>query len=166
MKEKGWDPSITAAFEVSKDVQEALVNFRPVVALETTIYTHGFPYPDNTALALSLERIVRENGATPATIGIVDGVATVGLSPDQILTIAQSAGKPETMKISRKDIPYILGKVRLLCLCHYGRELCIADELVEGNANRGEEGMGRGEKRRGGCWEKWLTWVRVLWARR
>ena len=83
----------------------------PVVALETTIYTHGFPYPDNVALALDLEAIVRRNGGVPATIGILDGVAKVGLTNEELTALASSAGKSETMKVSRRDIPYILGLV-------------------------------------------------------
>jgi pseudouridine-5'-phosphate glycosidase len=84
---------------------------KPVVALETTIYTHGFPYPDNVALALELEGIVRSNGAVPATIGILDGVARIGLSTEELIALTSSAGKPETMKVSRRDIPYIIGMV-------------------------------------------------------
>lgn len=100
--------------KVSDKVRHALNHNRPVVALETTIYTHGFPYPDNVALAVGLEDIVRQNGAIPATIGILNGVARIGLSKDEITELASSAGKPETMKVSRRDLPYILGMVSLL----------------------------------------------------
>jgi len=102
-------PTDDVHFKVSEEVKDAVETNKPVVALETTIYTHGFPYPDNVALALDLETIVRRNGGVPATIGVLEGVARVGLSPEQITTIASSAGKPETMKVSRRDIPYILG---------------------------------------------------------
>ena len=98
-------------FKVSPEVNDALQTRKPVVALETTIYTHGFPYPDNVALALDLESIVRRNGGVPATIGILDGVARVGMTTEQLRDITASAGKPETMKVSRRDIPYILGLV-------------------------------------------------------
>lgn len=98
-------------FKVSEEVRHAVATNTPVVALETTIYTHGFPFPNNVALALELESIVRQNGAVPATIGILDGVARVGLSETEIREVASAAGKPETMKISRRDLPYILGKV-------------------------------------------------------
>lgn len=99
---------------VSEEVKKALLHHKPVVALETTIYTHGFPYPDNVQLALDLEAIVRKNGAIPATIAIIDGVARVGLSEDEITTLASAAGKPETMKVSRRDLPYIMGMVSSL----------------------------------------------------
>jgi len=96
---------------VSDEVGAAIQSNQPVVALETTIYTHGFPYPDNVALALNLESVVRQNGAVPATIGILNGVARVGLSGEEITTLASSTGKPGTMKVSRRDLPYILGMV-------------------------------------------------------
>lgn len=98
-------------FQVSEEVLEAVHSQRPVVALETTIYTHGFPYPDNVALALDLESIVRRNGGVPATIGILDGVAKVGMTTEELRRITASAGSPETMKVSRRDLPYILGLV-------------------------------------------------------
>lgn len=84
---------------------------KPIVALETTIYTHGFPYPDNVALALDLESIVRRNGGVPATIGILEGVARVGMTTEELKRITAAAGDPETMKVSRRDLPYILGLV-------------------------------------------------------
>lgn len=98
-------------FRISPEVFQAVRNNVPVVALETTIYTHGFPYPENLALALDLEKIVRANGAIPATIGVVEGVARIGLTSEEITTLAAGAGKPETMKVSRRDLPYILGMV-------------------------------------------------------
>jgi hypothetical protein len=96
---------------ISHEVLWATRNNRPVVALESTIYTHGFPYPDNLSLAFDLERIVRDHGAIPATIGIIDGVACIGVSKEELTTLASSAGNPRTMKISRRDLPFILGKV-------------------------------------------------------
>ncbi|RDW85171.1 hypothetical protein BP6252_02761 [Coleophoma cylindrospora] len=100
---------LSEILKISPEVQHALKTFKPVVALETTIYTHGFPHPDNTALALQLESVVRANGGVPATIGILDGKAHVGLTSDEILRITEAAGDKATMKISRRDLPYILG---------------------------------------------------------
>ncbi|KAF4635169.1 hypothetical protein G7Y89_g2929 [Cudoniella acicularis] len=94
---------------ISADVAMAVANGSPVVALESTIYTHGFPYPQNVDLALDLEATVRTLGGIPATIGVVDGVIRVGLTREEIITLASAAGKPETMKVSRRDIPYIVG---------------------------------------------------------
>jgi hypothetical protein len=90
-----------------------------VVALETTIYTHGYPYPENVRLALDLEKIVRANGAIPATIGVVRGVAKVGLTNEELMTLAAGAGKPEMMKVSRRDLPYILGMVCTIIFCFH-----------------------------------------------
>ncbi|KAL9638664.1 MAG: hypothetical protein Q9204_001416 [Flavoplaca sp. TL-2023a] len=94
---------------VSDEIKAAVHSKKPVVALETTIYTHGFPYPENTALASHLESIVRLNGGVPATIGVLNGVARVGLSPEEIIELASSAGKPDTRKVSRRDLGYICG---------------------------------------------------------
>jgi pseudouridylate synthase / pseudouridine kinase len=101
-------------FEVSEEVYWGVADKKPVVALETTIYTHGFPYPDNVALASHLESVVRMNGGIPATIGVLHGVARVGLSPEELIELASAAGKTETMKISRRDLPYITGLVCFL----------------------------------------------------
>jgi pseudouridine-5'-phosphate glycosidase/pseudouridine kinase len=80
-----------------------------VVALETTIYTHGFPYPDNVALASHLESVVRVNGGVPATIGIVDGIARVGLSPEELIKLTSSASNANTLKLSRRDLSFVCG---------------------------------------------------------
>lgn len=74
---------------------------------------HRVPYPDNTALASRLESIVRTNGGIPATIGVLNGVARVGFSADELIELTASAGRPETRKVSRRDLPYILGLVFL-----------------------------------------------------
>lgn len=96
-------------YQVSEEVQQAIAEHRPVVALETTIYTHGFPYPDNLSLASRLESLVRVNGGVPATIGVLDGVARVGFAADELGRLVSSAGKPETLKISRRDFGFALG---------------------------------------------------------
>ncbi|XMA20659.1 hypothetical protein WAI453_013450 [Rhynchosporium graminicola] len=95
--------------QLASEVSTALGSNQPVVALESTIYTHGFPYPANVDLALGLEEIVRSNGAVPATIGILKGKARIGMTKEEVIELASSAGKPDTMKVSRRDLPYILG---------------------------------------------------------
>ena len=77
----------------------------------------GFPHPENTALATHLESVVRANGAVPATIGILDGVARVGLSAEELIQLTAAAGKPETRKVSRRDLAPILGLVS--CFVNY-----------------------------------------------
>ncbi|EOD48525.1 hypothetical protein UCRNP2_4736 [Neofusicoccum parvum UCRNP2] len=103
---------VNSVLHISDEVKEALhgAKKKPVVALETTIYTHGFPYPDNVALASHLESVVRTMGGVPATIGILDGVARVGLDPEELIRIAASAGKEDTLKVSRRDLAYACGK--------------------------------------------------------
>ncbi|KAI4117355.1 MAG: hypothetical protein LQ345_002393 [Seirophora villosa] len=84
--------------KISDEIQEALHSKKPVVALETTIYTHGFPYPQNTALASHLESVVRAHGGIPATIGVLNGVARVGLNAEELIELTASAAKPDTRK--------------------------------------------------------------------
>ncbi|PIA96233.1 Pseudouridine-5'-phosphate glycosidase [Cercospora beticola] len=92
-------------FRVSEEVQQAIAEKKPVVALESTIYTHGFPYPDNLALASKLESLVRLNGGVPATIGILEGVARVGLGADELVRLVSAPAA----KISRRDFGFVLG---------------------------------------------------------
>ena len=96
-------------FQISEEVRQAISERRPVVALETTIYTHGFPYPDNLALASRLESLVRIHGGVPATIGILDGVAHVGMGADQLMRLVSCAGQPNLRKVSRRDFGFVLG---------------------------------------------------------
>ena len=65
---------------IREDAREALAAGRPVVALESTIISHGMPYPKNVETARNVERIVREHGAVPVTIGVIDGVGVVGMT--------------------------------------------------------------------------------------
>jgi Indigoidine synthase A like protein len=100
-------PSDSSIFKISPEVREALeTGSKPVVALETTIYTHGFPHPQNKELAIKLESVVRENGGVPATIGILRGVCHVGMSLEELDTLL-TAQKP--LKISRRDFAYAMG---------------------------------------------------------
>ena len=73
----------------------------------------GFPYPENVALASNLESIVRVNGGVPATIGVLNGVARVGLAADELIELAASAGQRDTRKVSRRDLGAICGLVRI-----------------------------------------------------
>lgn len=99
----------SSLFQVSEEVQQALSEKRPVVALETTIYTHGFPYPANMALATNLESLVRQNGGVPATIGILDGIARVGFPSKDLERLISDHNSPNLLKISRRDIGFALG---------------------------------------------------------
>ena len=70
--------------KISEEVKNAIANGLPVVALESTIISHGMPYPKNVQTAYEVEETVRKNGAIPATIGIIDGVPVVGMSKEEI----------------------------------------------------------------------------------
>ena len=94
--------------DVNPEVAEAVAAGRPVVALESTIISHGMPYPQNVETALNVERIVRENGAVPATIAILGGRLKAGLTADEI-TYLGKAGTNVT-KASRRDLPVIVAK--------------------------------------------------------
>lgn len=90
---------------INPEVKAALKEGKPVVALESTIISHGMPYPKNVETALKVESIIRENGAIPATIAILDGVLKVGLTEEEIETLGKVPG---VIKTSRRDIPFIV----------------------------------------------------------
>ncbi len=93
--------------DYSKEVEDALKDDRPVIALESTIIAHGFPYPDNIELALELEEQAREAGVIPATVAIIDGEIKVGLSNEELEFIAKSS---DVKKASLRDLPVLLSK--------------------------------------------------------
>ena len=92
--------------DIKPEIAEALQNNRPVVALESTIISHGMPYPKNMETALQVESVVREEGAVPATIALIDGKIKVGLNQNEIELLAKKGR--EVVKTSRRDIPYVL----------------------------------------------------------
>ncbi|MFN3431122.1 MAG: pseudouridine-5'-phosphate glycosidase [Candidatus Sericytochromatia bacterium] len=89
------------------DVRAALAEGRPVVALESTIITHGMPYPANVETALAVEAVIREGGAVPATIAIVDGKMRVGLTQPEIEALARAE---HVVKCSRRDLPVVIAR--------------------------------------------------------
>jgi len=90
--------------DINPEVKEALEKGKPVVALESTIISHGMPYPKNLETAREVEEIIRKRGAVPATIGIMKGRLKVGLTEEELLYFAREKG---IIKTSRRDIPYI-----------------------------------------------------------
>ena len=97
-----------ALLDLSAEVSQALAEKRPVVALESTIITHGMPYPENLQTALMLEDIVRAGGATPATIAVIEGRFKVGLSREDLEKLAQLSGG--VVKASRRDLSAIVAR--------------------------------------------------------
>ena len=94
--------------EISPEVQAALAEGKPVVALESTIISHGMPYPQNVETAMNVEQIVRQNGAVPATIAIIGGKLKAGLSADEIEYLGKK-GYAVT-KASRRDLPVLVAR--------------------------------------------------------
>lgn len=92
---------------INSRVETAIQQKRPVVALESTIISHGMPYPENVKTALLLEDIISKAGAVPATIGIIDGEIVVGMSPNQIEEFGKRQG---IRKVSRRDLPVVIAQ--------------------------------------------------------
>jgi pseudouridine-5'-phosphate glycosidase len=90
---------------LTDEVKKALSNGKPVVALESTIIAHGMPYPQNVTTALEVEEIIRNEGAIPATIAILDGKLCVGLDREQLEYLGKTKG---VWKVSLRDMPYVL----------------------------------------------------------
>ena len=94
--------------DVSPEVSAALAAGKPVVALESTIISHGMPYPQNVKTALEVEQIIRDNGAVPATIAIIGGRLKAGLTPAEIEYFGKKG--PEIAKASRRDLPVLVAR--------------------------------------------------------
>jgi pseudouridine-5'-phosphate glycosidase len=93
--------------DIKPEIKIALSQNKPVVALESTIISHGMPYPQNVETAKKCEDIVRKNGAIPATIGILNGILKVGLDDQELEIMGKS---PNILKVSRRDIPLVVSK--------------------------------------------------------
>jgi len=103
------EPSIMRGLiRVSERVRNALASGEAVVALESTIVAHGMPWPRNLEAAMAVEGIVRENGAVPATIGVIDGTPVVGLSEVELKVLAETG--PAVPKCSTRELPLVVSK--------------------------------------------------------
>ena len=96
--------------DIATEVQKALDEGRPVVALESTIISHGMPYPQNVETALNVEKIIRENGAVPATIAVIGGRLKAGLSEAEIDYLGKTG--TAVAKASRRDLPILVAEGR------------------------------------------------------
>ena len=96
--------------DIAPEVQKALEEGRPVVALESTIISHGMPYPQNVETALNVEKIIRDNGAVPATIAVIKGRLKAGLSPEEIDYLGKTG--TAVAKASRRDLPVLVAEGR------------------------------------------------------
>lgn len=95
---------------LSKEVQTAIENNQPIVALESTIISHGMPYPQNVEMAQKTEQIIRDNGAVPATIAIIDGKFKIGLEAEDLELLATAEG---VVKVSRRDLAEVIAKKQI-----------------------------------------------------
>ena len=146
--------------DIAPEVQQAVAEGRPVVALESTIISHGMPYPQNVETALNVEKIIRENGAVPATIAIIGGRLKAGLTPQEIDYLGKS-GHAVT-KASRRDLPVLVAEGRdgattvttTMMIAHMaapagitgqGRAESLRVELMELDARKKPVGTGRFE---------------------
>lgn len=94
--------------KINQEIIEAIKNNKPVVALESTIISHGMPYPENAKTAMNCEKIIRSYGVVPATIAILDGIITVGLTESEIDYLGKTGYN--ALKVSTRDIPYCVSK--------------------------------------------------------
>jgi pseudouridine-5'-phosphate glycosidase len=94
-------------FEIPGEIEKALKDNKPVVALESTLIAQGLPYPKNIEVALAMEEKVREAGAIPATIGVINGVLKVGLTRDDVEYLGN--GKNEVIKVGEGELPFAIG---------------------------------------------------------
>ncbi|KHJ85931.1 indigoidine synthase A-like protein [Oesophagostomum dentatum] len=99
--------SLPRNFIISPNVKSALSSKKGVVALESTVITHGLPYPQNLETARALEDVVRSEGCEPATIALMGGNVHVGLTNEELTKVASSM---ESIKVSRRDIAYALNR--------------------------------------------------------
>lgn len=93
--------------DINPEVEKALDEGTPVIALESTIISHGMPYPKNVETALAVEDVIRKNGAVPATIGIIGGRIKIGLTKDEVEYMATAKN---VMKVSRRDYPLVISR--------------------------------------------------------
>jgi pseudouridylate synthase len=125
----------------NEEVENALLNKKPIVALESTVIAHGLPYPQKLETAQRLEEIVRENGAIPATIAVFDGQFHVGLTENQLQQLAE---RKDIRKISRRDLPIAVAK-KLNCATTVSTTMFIAHRVgIKVFATGGIGGVHRG----------------------
>lgn len=126
---------------MSQEVSEAIKNSQAIVALESTIISHGMPYPQNVEMALNVERIIRREGAVPATIAILDGIIKVGLSKDEIEVLAKAKN---VYKVGKRDFSYVLSKKLMGATTVSGTSLIASMAGIKVFATGGIGGVHRG----------------------
>ncbi|MBB6136219.1 pseudouridine-5'-phosphate glycosidase [Massilia aurea] len=126
---------------LSPEVAAARTAGKPIVALESTIISHGMPYPQNVRTAREVEQIIRDAGAVPATIAVIAGKICIGLSDDQLELLGAS---PDAMKVSRRDLAYVLAQARLGATTVAATMICAQLAGIEVFVTGGIGGVHRG----------------------
>src|SRR5437660_348129 len=132
---------LSSYISLSDEVQTALQEQRPVVALESTVIAHGLPYPANIEVALAMEAMIRSEGAIPATIGIRDGKIKIGLTLDEITMLGTAQ---HVLKVSRRDLAVALATGQLGATTVAGTMLCANMAGIRFFATGGIGGVHRG----------------------
>lgn len=130
-----------AFLQFSPEVQAARAAGKPVVALESTIISHGMPYPQNVQTAREVEQVIRDAGAVPATIAIIDGRICIGLSDEQLELLGQSK---DAIKVSRRDLAYVLAQKKLGATTVAATMICAKLAGIEVFVTGGIGGVHRG----------------------
>jgi len=130
-----------AFLQFSPEVQAARAAGKPIVALESTIISHGMPYPQNVQTAREVEQVIRDAGAVPATIAIIDGKICIGLSDEQ-LEVLGNAG--DALKVSRRDLAYVLAQKKLGATTVAATMICAQLAGIEVFVTGGIGGVHRG----------------------
>ncbi len=100
--------SSSRLLEIYPEVQEAIQKNKPIVALESTILSHGLPYPDNLQLSKDISKILRSKDVIPATIAVKNGICQVGLSQEDICDLVVSGDEGRASKCSTRDLPFLM----------------------------------------------------------
>ncbi|CAH0163815.1 Pseudouridine-5'-phosphate glycosidase [Massilia sp. Bi118] len=130
-----------AFLQFSPEVQAARAAGKPVVALESTIISHGMPYPQNVQTAREVEQVIRDAGAVPATIAIIDGRICIGLADEQLELLGQSK---DAIKVSRRDLAYVLSQKKLGATTVAATMICAKLAGIEVFVTGGIGGVHRG----------------------
>ena len=133
--------TMQAFLQFSPEVQAARAAGKPIVALESTIISHGMPYPQNVQTAREVEGVIRDAGAVPATIAIIDGKICIGLSDEQ-LEVLGNAG--DALKVSRRDLAYVLAQKKLGATTVAATMICAQLAGIEVFVTGGIGGVHRG----------------------
>src|SRR6185295_13338163 len=125
----------------SPEVANARTTGKPIVALESTIISHGMPYPQNVQTAREVEAIIRTAGAVPATIAVLGGKIRIGLSEDELELLGRS---PEALKVSRRDLPHVVASGHVGATTVAATMICAALAGIQVFVTGGIGGVHRG----------------------